>query len=224
MEISPIALILTAFFTLLIAVVSLIAVLTTKKNAKKIRRVSSFESILLNMGSSSRETIAEYRRELKKKFIVKENGEFQRILKKSELEKKEIEKIKEIVLGLSANFNRACAITVTALDIDLTLSVIDLFGDAFMDYWAICFEILCEEQDRRKDRNNRMFFEYMAYLSYRIFSREERTPETLELYQPGSTWLIRKDGTDMAKRIEELESRPALRNFAKMMNKRKARR
>ncbi|NLI99419.1 hypothetical protein GX441_12300 [bacterium] len=216
-EINMLAAIIAAAATILAALIGII--ITIRTNARG-RRVSLFESIMRNMGSSSPEEIAEFRRELKRQFIVRDaEGNFQEIRKKSDI-KKGYKGLKDIVLGLSANFNRACAVTVSALDEELTMSVIHLLGDAFMDYWAICYEILREEQNKRKDINNRMYFEFMAYLSFKILSKEKekRIPETIGLYD-GSNTSNPKIREDMLRRLELLRTLPPLKCFAKKMRK-----
>jgi|GEM_PF-6511823 len=192
------------FLAALGSVVAAIAAWRTIKETRKTAIAEVMGLITKNMGSFD-DDIGKIRGALRKKLA---SGGVEEL---TETEKPD-------ALKLSASFNRAATTIALTLDKDQIVPIIDLFGDVFLDFWVISFKSVLEKRDARGDHYTRMFFEYMAYVSYAVFERKNRRYLTRDIYMNGGGPVYKEEEvkTYMERRVKELDKSPSLRKLAKL--------
>lgn len=212
---------LSTYLTLLTALATLFIAILTYISTKHMRnsiRASIFQRAIENMGVL--EDVSNLRGLIKRVLWDREKGSVRRLAIPKDYENKysfsdtNRKKIRlaEAVGRVSASLDRSACLMISFLKRKELLHLLNIFGDVFIDYWALCFYYIEYEQrsGRYYDLDSRMYFELMAYISIRYFQNQKPSRGCL------TSFLY--DDSDVSRNNEDLLER--MRNREPLLQKR----
>lgn len=152
-----------ALSTALLAVATLVMALATRTMAseqveatrllRKTVAVGAVQTISQLLGTFER-TIE--RRDALRKTLTKQGDGRTEILSLKNVEAAQKDEVAANIANVSRAFDRAGWAVVTFMSANEIEQFLNVVGDAYMDFWAICFEWIGEQQDKHGDHDNRM--------------------------------------------------------------------